>query len=475
MIQFQIDDALLAGATTTGVVDDFACYRLAARLGGLACWLLRDEVLERAATYWEKTLGNANEASRLRTPPRLSRQPGVCGVLFAVESPTRFPLLRDAFALPVRWVRVDGPAAGMDLPPGLATEALAVVGLLNAVQDRGEPIAGRWRLRLAADDCADKYNLSGWHSAGGGSAWGILMAALMTAQYEVETNLTVWASVGWDADHRRLKPVVGLKAKVAAARHAGAVQLFVAPDQDLPQVDGIDIRRLNEKSLNPVAALVPLQVAHALRPRPLADYLAGFPDDPGEARRRFFADANAYHRLLTDRGERDRASAYYRQELLGPIATRCRAQLSTDWPDRPRLVTFLSGTSELVELAVRIHRPSRVLILCTSETEVQQDRAAERVAEAAGTESVVEFRKISSDTLPGTLPSAVVGFARDGRAEDLVLDLTPGTKAITLTLFTDLAVSGSHPVYVHTSRPDGSTIQFGTEELVFLPTPAQKS
>lgn len=473
MVQFRIDDELLEGSAASVAVDDFTCYRLAARLGGLACWLLRDEVLERAATYWEKTLGNANEASRLRTPPRLSRRPGVCGVLFAVESPTRFPLLRDAFALPVRWVRLDGSAAGPDLPPGLAAEAQTVVELVNAVQDRGGPIAGRWRLRLATDDCADKYDLSGWRSAGGGSAWGILMAALMTAQYEVETDPTVWASVGWDADHRRLKPVAGLRAKVAAARHAGAVQLFVAPDQDLLPADGIEIRGLNEQALNPVAALVPLQVAHALRPRPFADYLAGFPDDPGEARRRFFTDANAYHRLLTDRGERDRASAYYRQELLGPIAARCRAQLPTDWPNRPRLVTFLSGTSELVELAVRIHRPGRVLILCTSETEMQQDCAAEQVAEAAGAECVVEFRKISSDTLPGTLPSAVVEFARDGRAEELVLDLTPGTKAITLALYTDLAVSESRPVYVYTSRPDGSTIQFGTEELVFLPTPAR--
>lgn len=100
----------------------------------------------------------------------------------------------------------------------------------------------------------------------------------MTAQYEVATDPTVWASVGWDADHRRLKPVAGLRAKVAAARHAGARQLFVAPGQDLPPAGGIEIRRLNERALNPVAALVPLQVAHALRPRYLADYLAGFPD-----------------------------------------------------------------------------------------------------------------------------------------------------------------------------------------------------
>lgn len=114
-----------------------------------------------------------------------------------------------------------------------------------------------------------------------------------------------------------------------------------------------------------------------------------------------------------------------------------------------------------------------MLILCTNETEVRQGRAAEQVAEAAGAECVVEFRKISSDTLPGTLPSAVVEFARNGRAEDLVLDLAPGTKAITLALSTDLAVLGSRPVYVHTSRPDGSTIQFGNEELVFLPTPTQ--
>lgn len=475
MVSFRIDDELLEESAATDAADDFTCYRLAARLGGLACWLLRADVLERAATYWEKVLGNASEASRLRAPPRLSCRPGVCGILFAVESPTRFPLLRDAFALPVRWVRADGSAAGPDLPPGLAAEAQTVVELVSAVQDRGEPVAGRWRLRLAADDCPDKYDLSGWRSAGGGSAWGILVAALMTAQYEVETDPTVWASVAWDADHRRLKPVESLRAKVAAARHAGAVQLFVAPDQRLPQVDGIEIRRLNQRALNPVAALVPLQVAHALRPRPLADYLAGFPDAPGEARRRFFADANAYHRLLTDRGEWDRASTYYRQELLGPIAARCRAQLPTNWPDRPRLVTFLSGTSELVELAVRIHRPGRVLILCTSETEVQQDRAAEQVANAAGCECLVEFRMISSDALPGTLPSAVAEFARDGRAEDLVIDLTPGTKAITLALYTDLAVSESRPVYVHTSRPDGSTIQFGTEELVFLPAPARNS
>lgn len=86
---------------------------------------------------------------------------------------------------------------------------------------------------------------------------------------------------------------------------------------------------------------------------------------------------------------------------------RCREQLPTDWPACPRLATFLSGTSELVELAVRIHRPGRVLILSTRETEVQQERTAEQVADAAGGECAVEFHKISSDTLPGTLPSAV--------------------------------------------------------------------
>jgi hypothetical protein len=225
--------------------------------------------------------------------------------------------------------------------------------------------------------------------------------------------------------------------------------------------------------LNPVAALVPLQVALALRPCPLPDYLAEFSGDPEAARARFFDDANGYHRLLTDRGERGRASAYYRDELLGPIADRCRGQLPRDWPDHPRLVTFLSGTSELVELAARIHRPGRVLLLCTPETESHQARAAEQVKAAAGTKCEVACLKVTSDALPGGLPPEALAFARDGRPDDLVLDLTPGTKAVTLALYTDLGLPGSRPVYVHTSRPDGATIRHGTEQLVFLPTTAR--
>lgn len=460
---------LLDRCRSTQAMGDTAYFDLAARFGGLAPWVLRDEVLAGAARVWEG-LSQPEQANWLRTPPRPPREPGVCGVLVAAHRPQAYPMLRPAFALPVKWEQARSSAAGSDLPPELAAEAARVLEVIDAFRSDGVPAARGWRLRLAVDDHPDRYDLSGWRDVGGGSWWGSLTAGWVVAARGGLPDPTVWASVGWD---RGLTPVEAISSKADAAQRHGGTTLFVAATQpDLnPLVPGLEVRRLDDRYGHPLHALRPLAAALAVRPDPFEGYWARSADELEEdTRRDFFRDAQAYFSLhKLDLGNPAEATAFYRERMLPAIADRCRSLLPEGWGDRGhRLVTVVSTNPELVELAARIVRPSRMLVLFTPTTERQWAGVIGRVAEVVP-EDRLQAIPVPDDLRPGGLPPAVLAFARDGSPEELVVDLTPGTKLMTLTLDRDLTNPKCVRFYLKTEWT-GPSMRFGTEQVILLDT-----
>jgi len=439
---------------------------LASDLGGLARWLLRSEVLDLAASAWEQQ-GNPDQAEHLRRSPRLPRTRGSCWVVFVVDQP-RYPLLREAFVLPLRWQRwadVETVARwGSDLPAPLVREAKSVLQVLHAFKTSGERSQPTdWSLRLNVDSQPDLYNLEELDGlTDASSGWASLAAGWLIAARGGLIDPSVWASACWDDNG--LQPVRGLDAKLRLASELGAKRFFAVPAQRGPETGalaqrlGLRLEDLEPDTVHPLHALRPLARALAVPPEA--------PQDPDS-----WEMATAYYHLLrTDLNDPKGAAEFYLSSVLPAVVAGCRGQSEQQDPEllgqRGSLITILSGSPELVELAVLVFRPRRCLVLFTSQTEGQLTQARQRITAAVG-DCSFEWELIDRQLRPGGLPARVHSFARAFPDWPVLIDLTPGTKLMTLALDRDLSDCRARRFYFMTEQR-GQEIRLGTYQLVVL-------
>jgi hypothetical protein len=274
-----------------------------------------------------------------------------------------------------------------------------------------------------------------------------------------------------------VRGVAGLPAKLALAADWGAEVFAVAEEQESnPALAeqarelGVELLPLPGRNAHPLRALRPLARRLAVQPGEL-EYLGRVGDEAEQKRQRdaFYRDGTAYYHLLrNDLADPERAAAFYRATLLPAIAAERRRQVGAADLVRPwRLLTILSGSPELVELAASIFQPRRCLVLYTDQTRPFSAEACRRVAEVARACVVEDPEEVGRDLRPGTVSRCVHAFADDGPGDELLLDLTPGTKLMTLALAQDAARAGCRRFYLM-SEMRSAEIQFGSEEVVFL-------
>jgi hypothetical protein len=423
------------------------------RLGGLARWFLRPEVLRLAADNDAVPESYRQVWQQL---PQLPATFGSCWVVFATDRQLPLELLCPAFVLPLRWVQ--GQPHSPRLPAGLIRLAADVVEVLAA---HGQLESGDWGLALGEE--LGELDLSEM-PLDCDSGWASLAAGLLVAARGGSPNPRIWATGSWD-DGDGIRPVEFLSEKLDLAVQRGAQVCFV------PQVQreeaqrlsggGIEIGCLRMAERDPVRTLADLTVRLESPPPP--------PDGPDD--QDAFERCSKYYRNQP-RGE-PAATRYYWTHLLPTITQRCRAQILAQYENcRPtHMVTIVSGSPELVLLAARSVDVRRCLLLYTPDENPSQDqtgrmRMVRELLEADG-RVCVPAPFANSEALEREIPAAVHGFVQGPPPNSLVLDLTPGTKW--MTLIADRAMpAGSWRLYVKNdtlSTPDNRPGP-GSEQLV---------
>ena len=424
----------------------FEASGLAMRLGGLARWWLRREVLQLAAA--NDAIPSAVRAT-WRTPPALNPIHGSTWVVFATDEPHQRPLLRPAFVVPFKW------NAHQDhsplLPKSLVDLARTVVESIAP----GQAHPGRtWGLGFAQD--------IGGLDAGDlpvecASGWAPLAAGLLVAVAGGKPDPRVWASGCWDW-RDGIRRVDHLPAKIQLAVEWGA-QWFFVPESQVEEAQGaagttgLNIGKLASGTRDPRAALEDylwsLEVAPCLT------------EDPDSFRR-----CKDYFLRFRNRST-GKLDQYYRDHLLPRIVRNLRTQVERDWPgwNPSHLVTIVSGSPDVVRMCAVTLRVGHCLLLHTLDG--GQRKLAERLSEELRSQGIAcTLGPFSvSEHIEQAMRSWVGGFVAGVEPSQVAVDVTPGTKQMSIAL-ARLAVPGSWIVYVrHRLAGDGRP-EPGSEQLL---------
>jgi hypothetical protein len=241
-------------------------------------WWLREEVL----TIARKEVSSNSDWWHLWSKPLpvLPRVKGSCSIVMANEVSDYYPLLREAFLLPLQWVAhpytATQPAHSGKLPPRL--HALAD----DAIQDVVDPRKHerRWSLRLPLEneaalmmiqpshaqraepnpkmthddkrrslldsrvvDLASGFDFSEF-DADWGSGWAALTSGLLAAMHGGMVQTDVWATGDWAAE--QIQEVKGLDRKLALGVEWGAKVFFV------PYMNRDDAHEAKRKALREI-------------------------------------------------------------------------------------------------------------------------------------------------------------------------------------------------------------------------------
>lgn len=397
-------------------------FRLTKGLGNLARWLLAPEVLEKAVQVAAEG-GSHRDQLKCWTRPLLPEGLGACWVLARRTCP-EWRALREAFVIPLRWRRKNGPPAETEaLPRGLREQARRVMTILKGSGERG--IDENWSLGPAEDGLFDGPGprfLEGEYA----SAWVPLAAGLLLAIDGGPPKREVWASGCWDGE-KGIVSVEGLLEKLRIASEFGARQFFV-PQASLAEAQAI----CREQDL--ALAVKPLKEA-CLRPREaMGEYLAAL-----EVRANRNDSREARVRTYNHIANRDEAIEYYLECLVDDLADDVRAKAAAPEQLACRfLVTIASDSYELVCLSHLVFRPQCSLILYTSDDNPRYKEYAEKARDwlkARGFSPRVKQLTQSADLL-GLVHQVRASLrellAEGDSPEGLVVDVTPGKKTMGL-------------------------------------------
>ena len=399
-------------------------YEVARSLGALGALWLRPEVLDRARRWVRSFHGASTQGDSTSEPPDpggLLRR-GEIGVLLALPNPTRYPLLRPAFVLPLEWRR--GGTCSPRLPQGLAAFAAGVLADVNAtdlslhlpprLEEAGADFSG---LALSCE-----------------SAWAMLAAGAIVAAEGGATVPGVLASAAWTRRSGQPQGSIGrvqrIAAKIEAAAASGATAIFLPEEQRTrveqeprgPGLRDLDIRYLSNAPATPARALAPLLEALEAAPRRAA----------GAS----FEQCCGYY----TRAARSRQNDYYRDELLAELAARLRPALprTPGMADVDGVVVIASPNWAVAGLVVEVFQPRRVLLLHDGRLPREVDSITAWLGcsgEAAG--RVVDVRQCRTrEGFADDLEAALRDFS--ARCSRIAVDLTAGYRHYMFALLSAL-------------------------------------
>lgn len=462
------------------------CYDLAHKASDLAGWLLTKETLERAAQYAEEMLNNPQEANdRLRRIPVPDPKWAQTCVVAVQSDPSNYPLLKPAFAIPVRWdLTPNAQEFYDDLPKHLQRRAQA---LLRNLDENSNPLSSQnrkagskeWRLRLGLPDFENYF--FDFEIFQGDSADASLMASWILAKSKGKGKVTVWASACFDGG---FKPVDKIEEKIQCAQSHGAKTFFVAATQNISKhIEGVTVEKLNNDSIYPIPSLRPLLREIIVPPDDYEKYTNETPN----GRSAFYEDATGYRKLLEkELADSAESSRFYSQKVLPHLAREIRGNLQNDQQKQSllgsfpannyALVTIFSGSPELIELALKVFAPKFCLILYTKSNEARLkeylEKHQDQFQQTHIDKLIIEEEQAEGQLLK--LPENVKEWVNKHAECRMIVDLTPGTKLMTLTLKQELVDhTGCCGIYWD-KKQDGPIIRHGTEKLLVIPSVAQQ-
>jgi hypothetical protein len=403
--------------------------------GPLASWWLDGMVLERAFEgRWHR--------------PSLPATAGSCWVVFAQDTPPSYPCLAGAYLLPVEWRQ--HAAHSSRLPAKLIDLVCSVTKELGAKD---------WGLHLSAEAGLDAVDLA---AAEGHlefkSGWAALAGGLVVARDGGKPDPAVWATGRWEGDPAGIRPVGHLDAKIALAAAHGVRHFFV-PSTQVAEAErlaagvgqeGPRIGALEEGTPDARAALRAYR--RRLRTRP------GRSDPRSDRRDYYLSD-------LDPQEEKD----FYRENLLPDILESIREQWLAVAGEVPvsHLVTIASDNPALVALAAGAIRPTRCLVLCTPDKEAQRQEAFDlaKAHHLSGELIPQQFQDVKH--MLAEMAGTVQCFVAGASASEVVLDLTPGSKEMSLMLALEVAQPGNRLYYLRHDRQGPKVVPFRERPLVW--------
>jgi len=414
-------------------------------LGAWAVFLLDPEVIHKAQNILNVFSTTENWLSSL------FGLPGSCWVL-AVPQGNCLPAISEAVVLPLVW-RKDGSADDPCLPEGLK-----VIG--DRVRDQFCSPDVHWTLHFADRRFGERlpgFLLTGSYE----SAWVSLAGGLVLAMSEGLPEKTVWATGAWEPD-KGISHVDGVEKKIRTAARFGAKRFFV-PETNKKEVEqlaqelGITLCSLSSQGeADPRKAI-----------QPFLDCFERLADKSDSREKR----CHSYRRISDRRKKHD----YYLECILHEVARNCREMIRSELDRAPcdTLVTVMSQSPTLVYLSHTVLCPRQSLIL--------YDRGDKDIIAA-----VHEFQDWNSRCESSCLAKAVAFKTHQNVRElikeftqifgahtdlsdghGIVLDVTPGKKAMTLALVA-AAPKGSRFLYWHHELKDGHLVPFEEKPELFV-------
>lgn len=454
----RIDDRVLDALPRQAVeeVSPPAAYHHVAKFGAAARWLFRPEILQKAAAWLQQT-GTSNKLidrwSQPLTCEQLSTSPGSSWVVVGLRDPQQYPWLRSAFVVPLRWQQQAN--AESLLPQDFQTLAQRVRELLRCDEQVGSRVDS---YRLAFDPSWSQLDCSGLSqdrlqaNSGGAS----LTAGLRLALDDVPPNPRIWASGSWTSQGQ-LDDNVGLvKAKLATAQEFGVARFYL-PCQAM--------RVAQEQSLFPSERLGVLAAEKTKLYDILQDYLAELDAPPYHGS---FEQRQLWYLRRLQFGwspHRPKLAHFYREHLLTDIVQQLQPQVpKTLW--NCHLVTIASsGGIDLPELTARTFAAAGTLLFYTPDQEKAANHA--RQAIQAALDHRPSLVKLDPEP-PWAIQMKAAWQQRWPQVapEQLVFDLTPGSKEMSLNLAFDVAPAGSSLVYLQQTWQGNHRLP-GGEQLKF--------
>ncbi len=417
-------------------------FQIHRAFGPWARWVLAPEALERI----DESFGQSRQPDVAETTGE-----GRTAILFVLLS--QVPLLRSAFALPVAWQQ-EPVAASRVLPLGdEVSRSLEVSGWRLTAPEGVSPAV----VKLMTDPNLVSWN-SGWVPAA--------IALLDVADSLMEPPPRSLATGRW-SDDSGILPVSGIEKKVRVAAELGAKVLFI-PELDYEQAEQAvppehpDLKIVPLKCRSRDFRAVLLSCEEFVPPAPSAD------SSEDEHRR--------YIERLIELGQLKRAQAHYEQLVMPRVARILRKAWleETQQQSVHTLVTIASDSTATAFYSIVATQPQRVLLLHTPDMAENAAKIRAHVERFANElfERVPEWQVLSfgsPDELLESLKGLREGWLRNLDPGDVVADLTPGTKEMSIQMYISVPQRGDRAVYVRHQPGKGMAIPF-TEKLVVWPS-----
>ncbi len=390
------------------------------QFGDWASWVLAEDVLQRA----EKVFCSVG-----RPDLDVLQQPGACAPLFVTDGST--PCLRRTFALPLRWVPEGKEARGGARVP-FGDRVARILGITGWVL---RPL-GRVAPEVVDFLCAEDF--TSWDSA-----WVPIAIGLLSAEGGWPVRAGVLSTGAWSAE-AGLGPVGYVQEKVRLAMELGARQLL------LPRLNCEEAQRVLRSNGGSTLELVPLRHGCVRFREVVSPVFGQLPVPPAVGCNE--QDQVDYVKALVNYGQLRRAAQYYREAVMPRVASRLRHEWleATGIATPDMLVTIASASPVAACYSISACRPRSVLLLhdrsmARKAEEIQQmvdmlDLGSERprIQTIAASDRDDLLRRIRQLERPSLLST-------DG---PLVVDLTPGTKEMTLELVLSVAQKGDLGIYI---------------------------